>query len=260
MTNRSEPKVILFDIESLPDLKEILKVVSGISAYPGLSIKASINSIICFGYKIYGEKETKVINAWDFKGWKKNVNDDEELVKKIYDILKDADAVVTHNGKRFDWKFIQTRLLKYGMPPLHKIQHVDTCQELKKNLLLFNNRLNTAAKFMTSEEKMENGGWDLWVRTHDRHKKSMKLMSEYCAQDVITLEAIYKKILPFVTVLPNYNMFRTGEKVVCPNCGSTRLQKHGFKTTKTKVLQRFHCKDCGTSCSQQHESKDPKTL
>jgi DNA polymerase elongation subunit (family B) len=260
VTNRSEPKIICWDLETIPDLSEVMKVMPGLSAYPGLTLKATINSIICFGYKIFGEKKTHRINAWDFPGWKKSVNDDKSLCKVIYETLKDADAIVTHNGYRFDLKFLQTRLLKHKLPPLPKIIHIDTVRLAKSNLLMFNNRLDTIAKNLTSEQKMENGGWQLWVDVLKRDKKSMKTMEEYCKQDVNTLEAIYKVLRPFITQMPNYNIYSTIEAHVCPNCGSTRLHGHGAVARKTFISKRLLCLDCSTVSSIRTEKQGPRTL
>jgi DNA polymerase elongation subunit (family B) len=132
----SEPRIVLWDLETLPNLKEVMKIFPSLSNYPGLTMKASINSIICFGYKIYGEKKTHCINAWDFPEWNKNVNDDKKLCQEAYSILSAADAIVTHNGRRFDWKFFQTRLLLHGMKPLSNIMHIDTGAASKSNLLM----------------------------------------------------------------------------------------------------------------------------
>lgn len=252
-----EPRIILFDLESLPNLNEILKIFPQISNYPGLSLKAQINSIICFGYKIFGEQTTHCLSAWDYEGWLTDVNDDKELVTAAYNILKDADCVITHNGRRFDWKFIQTRIIKHGLPPLPKIMHIDTCQEAKRNLFLFNNRLNNLSHFLGGLSKLENGGWDLWVKVHGRDEASMKLMVDYCKQDVDVLEGVFRKLRPFST-MPNQNLFGVLPVAQCPNCGSTRLEKHGFRTTKTKVFQRYLCNDCGTTSSAPFESKLPR--
>jgi len=261
MVNKTEPRIVLFDLETIPDLREVMKVFPGLSAYPGLTLKASICSILCMGYKIHGEKRTNIIHAWDNKKvWDADVNDDKILCEKIYNVLKDADALVTHNGRRFDLKFLQTRLLKHGLPPLPKIQHIDTCVLAKSNLLMYNNRLQTISKFLTSEEKMENGGWDLWVDVHNRKAKAMEKMSDYCKQDVVALQAIFKRLLPFVTIMPNYNNYKTREERLCPNCGSTRVANNGMRANKTGNLQRLRCMDCGTSSTVKSEKADPKTI
>jgi hypothetical protein len=208
---------------------------------------------------VFGEKETHCINAWDFKHWKKNINYDKELIKKAYDILINADCIVTHNGRRFDWKFFQTRLLIHGLNPLPKIPHVDTCAAMKANLMMFNNRLNTAGEFLANDKKMENGGWDLWVKVAKRDPNSMKLMSEYCKQDVKLLEKVFKRIRPFVKNIPNYNIWGDGETKLCPSCGSTRIEKLGFRATQTNLLQRWRCRDCGSTCNTLIKSNIPRS-
>ena len=124
---------------------------------------------------------------------------------------------------------------------------------------MFNNGLNTLAKFMTSEQKLENGGWDLWVKVLQRDKKSMDLMERYCKQDVETLQAVFKKLLPMINKIPSYNTFKTHDKDVCPNCGSTRQQKNGVRTTMHAVFQRFRCLDCGKSSSRTNDNRPLKS-
>lgn len=255
----TEPKIVLFDLETLPNLKEVMKVFPQLSAYPGLTLKAQINSIIVFGYKIYGDKKAQAISAWDFPSWKKDVNDDYELCKQSYEILKDADAIITHNGKRFDWKFLKTRLLYHELPALPEIRHIDTCAENKRNLFTFNNRLNTIAQMFTKEEKMENGGWSLWCDVMERDPKAQKLMTEYCKQDVMVLEEVFKKLRPFIKNLPNYNIYQPGKTRLCPSCGSTRLKKHGMRTTKVSSYQRYICWDCGSTCSTNMNDELPRS-
>ena len=231
----SGPKIVLWDIEIIPNLKEALKMWTSLSAYPGLTLRASITSICCVGWKILGEDKVHCINAWNFPEWLVDVNDDRRVCEAAYEILKDADCFVTHNGARFDLKFLQTRLRYHKLPPLPRIHHVDTCRESKKNLFVLNNRLNTVAKFLTDEEKMENEGWELWIRTHGRDVEAQDIMSRYCQQDVVTLEAVFHELRPLITSLPNANLFNPMKANSCPNCGSTRLQSYGKRYTSTRA-------------------------
>lgn len=245
----NEPKIISYDIETLPNLAEVMKVYPGLSAYPGLTLKASITTVICFGFKVLGEDEVKCINAWDYEAWLTDVNNDYELVKAARDVLSSADAIVSHNGKRFDFKFLQTRLLFHGLDPLPKIPHIDTNQVLKSNMMIFNNRLGTAGKFLVKDEKLENGGWDLWVKVLNRDQEAMRLMEDYCKQDVILLEKIFLKLRPLINHIPNYNWFAS-EGRVCPKCGGTRLQKHSKRMNKRGPVQRYQCQHCGSICQE----------
>jgi predicted RNA-binding Zn-ribbon protein involved in translation (DUF1610 family) len=179
------------------------------------------------------------------------------VVKAAYEVLKTADVVVTHNGKKFDWKFLQTRLIHHGFTPLPKIIHVDTCAESKKYLFAFNNSLKVLSKFLTGSAKKENGGWSLWVDVSLKKPAALKLMTAYCKQDVVVLEKLFKKIRPLIKSLPDANLF-TGHEHDCPNCGSTRLQRRGELVTRTNRLQRYHCSDCGawSSVSKKGKLKD----
>ena len=254
---KDKPLIILFDIETLPNLKEALRIWPSLSNYPGLTLKAAINSIICFGYKVLDEK-TKCLCAWDYKSWKKDVNNDYEIVRDIYFILKDADTVVTHNGKSFDWKFIQTRLIKHGFPPLDKINHVDTKNLAKSNLSFFNNKLNTISKFLKLGTKLEHEGWELWENVHNKVKSSMAKMKKYCIQDVDLLEKVFIKLRPFAKVT-NFNLYKMeGEDELCPNCGSKSLSSDGWRHTATMSFRRRVCRDCGTRCRTNVKGNTPR--
>lgn len=259
----SEPRIVLFDLETMPNFNEAMKVWPQISDYPGRTLKAQISTIICAGYKVYGENKTNCINAWDFDEWTKDINSDKRVCKAIYEVLKNADAVITHNGKRFDWKFLQTRLLKHGLPALPDIPHIDTALVARKNLYAFNNRLGNLGKFFLADDKLENGGWDLWVRVSRREKQAMRLMVKYCKQDVDLLEKLFRKLRPFIKNIPNYNVFApeyASGKRVCPSCGSTRLKSHGWKHTKTQSYRRLRCIECGTFSRTDKSGKMPRSI
>ena len=199
-------------------------------------MKATISSIICFGYKELGGP-TRVISLWDNpKVWSGNVNADKWLCERIAEILADADMVVTHNGKRFDWKFIQTRFMVHGIPFLPKIKHFDTCLVARGNLLSYNNKLGTIAG-LAGGKKLDSGGWELWEKVYYRDLKAMRTMAHYCKGDVIALEKAYLKLRPLGSVVPHFK----GE---CKSCGSKGIKRSGFRYTAAKKIQRYQCNDC----------------
>lgn len=244
-----QPKIVFLDLETLPDLNQILNYWPQVSNYPGLSLKANLNSIICVGYKILGQKKTYCKCAWDFPEWKKDKNNDRRLCEFLQELFKDAQAVVTHNGKRFDWKFLQTRMLIHELNPLDNIHHIDTKQILKSNLFLFNNKLNTAGKVFLKDQKIKNGGWDLWVKVHNDVSSAKKLMKSYCRKDVELLEKLYLKLRPFIKNIPNYNLYYYNGKPLCPNCGAEDTFKNGTRASRTRIMQRYQCAQCGTQFS-----------
>lgn len=260
MAIKDKPRIVLFDIETLPILKQVLRVYPKMSDYPGRTMKASITSVISFGYKELGDKKTHIISAWDFKTrWRKNVNDDYAVLKKLSKVIKEADAIITHNGRKFDWKALQTRLLINGLPPLPSdILHVDTCAVSRKNLLMFSNALGELGIVFKIGEKLDNGGWELWEHVHERKKIAQRKMDKYCKRDVTLLEKLYLKLRPFCTNIPNYGLFSKNNNECCPRCGSLKFIGHGSKIGRNSIGKRFQCKNCGHIFNGPKLKKKPK--
>lgn len=244
-----KPKIVIWDLETMPNPEEVIKRLPGMGAWPGRTLKSDLNSIICFGYKIHGKKRTYSINGWDFKkDWKKDRHNDYNVVKAAYEVLKDADGIVTHNGGKFDIKVLNTRLAYHGFPRLPKIPHSDTKVLASRNLFLFSNSLANVAKFLKVTDKMQiHNKWQLWVDLSmgKDTAKTRKIMDKYCKQDVDTLEEVYDKLKQYSNHVPNHNLF-SNTKTSCPSCGSDHVHKHGFKVTKTGKKQRYQCQECGT--------------
>lgn len=257
-----KPKIVVFDLETLMDLPEIAKKYAGISQWPGKSMGADLNSIISFGYKIIGEGPAQCINIWDFDpNWAQNVNDDTALLHFISDTIgDDTDALVTHNGKRYDIKMLNARLAKRGLHPIQDIPHIDTCAVAKRAFKLSSNRLNDLAEFLGVEGKMQTGGWGLWVDVLNGSEEAANKMSDYCKQDVEATHSIMQKLLPHIKNMPNANMFMEDKAQVCPTCGSTNIQKHGIRRTKTTTYQRYRCNECGSTSQANKQNGELKSV
>lgn len=259
----AKPRIIVFDLETLPNLRAALENWPGICNSYGkiTTLTAQMSSIICAGWKVHGERKTHCINAWDFPRWKKDVNDDFEVVKALYEVLASSDAIVTHNGVRFDWKHLQTRIIYHGLPPLPKIPHIDTKQLASRHLYAFNNRLGNLGKFLEKEDKLDHDGWEMWVDVYDRKAKAMRKMEKYCKQDVNLLDKLFTRLKPFAK-LPNYNLFtgESGADRACPSCGSVNAQSKGWRYTATMKYRRYICKQCGSYFMTDRKNLNPRGL
>lgn len=254
---KRKPRIIVFDLETIWDADEWLREdrAFAMGNWPGRTMKADINSIISFGYQELGKK-AKCVSVWDFKHYTSDlVNDDYELCRFISDLFNDGvDAIITHNGRRFDFKFLQTRLKKHGLPPLPKHLkskfHIDTCAVVKKEYSLFSNRLKDLTQFLGVSAKISTGGRKLWTRIYRGDKEAQREMAEYCTQDVQATGECALAMQDIIPNWPNFNIYN-GTLNCCsnPNCGSTNIQKHGTRPTKTKLQQRYMCMDCGTTHS-----------
>lgn len=242
-----KPKIVTFDLETIWDINEWAREdrAFSMSNWPGRTIKANINSILCFGYQILGEKP-KNVSVWTTK--RKNLNDDYAVCKFAYDLLKDADAVITHNGKSFDFPFLQTRLKKHRLPALPKMVHIDTKEVASREYNLFSNRLKDLAEFLGVGSKISTSGKNLWTRIYQGDKKAEKEMSRYNLRDVKVTTLCALSMRGVIKNWPNANLYT--DKDVCRACGSKNITKQGTKLTSSSIRQQYKCQECGTWMSK----------
>jgi hypothetical protein len=71
-------------------------------------------------------------------------------------------------------------------------------------------------------------------------------MKEYNIQDVLLLEKLYKRLLPWIKQPINLNiMMKDRNGFNCPTCSKPSLLSKGFRYTTTGAYQRYQCKSCG---------------
>lgn len=199
--------------------------------------------MLSFAWKWLGEKQVKCLALPDFKGYKKDRRNDQELVTALHKLFDEADIVIAHNGDKFDQKKSNTRFLFHGLNPPSPYKSIDTLKVLRRNFKLTSNRLNDAGKFLKVGKKVETGGYDLWVGCYNGDSKSWKKMKKYNKQDVVLLEEVYLKLRPWITNHPPLNILENN-LTGCPNCGESQLQKRGTYPTKTGIKQNWWCLNC----------------
>lgn len=244
----SKPKVVFFDLETLPDPREVYKRLPSIGAWPGRTFKGQLHTVMSFGFKIQGEKKAHCVNGWELNDdWRTN---DTQLLSFAYDILYDADEWVTHNGKKFDHKVLTTKGSKCGIPPLPKIHHVDTMAIAKKHFSFYSNSLAEIAKYFGVSKKIHwNDKWETWERFAFKEdtEQDRILMDKYCKQDVNTMSEIYEYMRPyFGNQSVNRNLFLDSKKPVCHECGSKKFYRNGHRNIGNLTYKRLQCQDCGT--------------
>ena len=219
--------VILFDLETAPNLsyhwhgkheQEIIDIVE--EGY-----------ILCFSYKLLGGK-TKAYSLRDFKGNRK------KFIEKLYEVLSQADILVAHNGKNFDFKWANSEFITHGLKPLKPVKYIDTLSIARSNFNFNSNRLNDLGKLLGLGQKIETGGFGLWIGCMKNDKKSWDKMIKYNKADVDLLEAVYNKLIPWMS---NYPVTEVG--MFCPKCGGN-VQFRGPYQNKKFIGKRYQCQKC----------------
>jgi DNA polymerase elongation subunit (family B) len=237
-----QPKILFFDIETSHSLMAAFGIFDQNIPYGNILVEWSVISI---AWKWNYDKKVHTLNSKFKKGSQTIAEiDDKKLLEDFIKVLNEADIVVGHNIDNFDLKKLRSRLIYHGMQPFKKLYTVDTYKVAKSQFAFTSNKLDYLAQYFKIPGKMSTPS-GLWLDVLRGCEKAVKIMVKYNIQDVVVLEKVYYKLLPFITNHPNMNMF-TGDICSCPNCGSSELRKSGTRQTKTAVYQRYYCVDCGT--------------
>lgn len=235
---QSKPKILLFDIETMANLVYVWgKYEQDVIAYKRHWYMLS------FAYKWLDDKKTFCLSLPDFSLYKKEKDNDRELVKALWKLFDEADIIIAHNGNSFDIKKANARFIKHKLPPPTPYKMIDTKLVAKKYLKMDSNKLDDLGDYFGIGRKINTGGFELWLGCEANDKKAWKRMCDYNIQDVILLEKVYKEMLPYMTNHPNLALIN-GDTRACPNCGSSKVIKDGLYYTQSATQQRWKCKDC----------------
>lgn len=170
---------------------------------------------------------------------------DSETILSLHHFLDEADIVVAHNGNKFDIKKFNARCLQLGIDPPSPYRKIDTLNAARNNFALTSNRLDSLGKMLGVGEKIDTGGFDLWVRFLAGDEKAREEMIQYNGQDVLLLEEVYLKLRPWMNNHPNVRLYDEEETNACPKCGSEDIHWRGYAYTSSQKYHRFRCNDCG---------------
>lgn len=204
--------------------------------------------ILSVAYKWLGDDTVVVKSLPDYPGYGTNMLDDKTLMQDVWSVLDEADIVVAHNGASFDVKKLYTRLLVHDLKPPSPFKTYDTLKEFRKIFGFTSNRLNDLCKILGIGGKIPHVGFALWKGCMSGDMSAWETMVEYNAQDVVLLEKIYLRLLPWGNH-PDVNLYGDdgGKSEVgpCPNCSSNRIQRRGVSVSRTRKYQRLNCQGCG---------------
>jgi uncharacterized protein YprB with RNaseH-like and TPR domain len=214
-----------------------------------IDIESSPLNILAWG--TYEQNAIKVLKTWRLLTFAVKWNDgkvsvyhddEEKLVKMLWDVFEKADIIVAHNGDRFDIKKAKTKFVQYSLPVPSPYKTVDTLKVARK-FGFDSNKLDSLGEYLGLGGKMKHEGIDLWLGVMDGDKKSISTMKRYNKRDVELLYQVYQKLLPWIENHPNIAVYE--EVDGCPNCGSSLFQSRGFSITSKGKKRRFQCQDCG---------------
>jgi len=233
------PKVLVYDIETSP----LLVYTWGIYKQfvrPD-SVKRDWFVISWAGKWLHSnEVMSNVLTSKEAKN-----NDDKRIVSGLWKLFDEADIIVAHNGDRFDNKKMNWRFLVHGFPPPLSYKSVDTLKVARRYFSATSNKLDYLTDKLSIGRKMDTGGFDLWINCIEGWTSSLEKMVTYNKQDVVILEEVYLKLLPWIINHPNLGLFDNREIQICPACGSDKIDlSNKVSTTAVNAYYQYRCKDC----------------
>lgn len=197
------------------------------------------SEVLCWAAKWVGEDQTYFSSVqWTTK---------KRMLKAIYELLEEADAVVTYNGKAFDLKILNKEFALMGWSKPSPYKNIDMLQVMRSQFRFTSNKLGYIGPQFGLGGKSKHHGHELWLSCmnpkSEDYIESWKVMEEYNVQDVHLLESLYLKVRGWIPNHPSYSALENSH--VCPNCGSTHLQSRGTTMTAALRYRRWQCVDCG---------------
>ena len=188
---------------------------------------------ICVGAKWLGEKATTMFSTWE--------HGKQAMIEGIHGMMSEASAIITYNGNKFDLPVLKGEFVLAGLKPTAPVPSIDVYQTVK-GFKLGKHGLGYVGPLLNLGSKVKHEGFALWRSVMNNDPKAQARMEKYCKQDVVLLEKLYKRILPYIKNHPHLGGQQLG---ACPSCGSMHVQKRGPYRTRTTQAVRLQCQDCG---------------
>jgi hypothetical protein len=242
MMTQQGPKVLILDIETSPILGYVWSLWE---QNVGLNQIHSDWHVLSWSAKWLHDPPNKIMYMDQRKA--KNIEDDTKLLRGIWDLLDQADVVLTQNGVNFDIKKLNARFILQGFPPSSNFKNIDTKLIASKKFGFTSNKLEYLTEKLCVKYKKQHHkrftGFELWRECLAGNLAAWKEMEKYNKYDVLSLEELYKIMMPWDGAI-NFNIYHDDEEVQC-RCGCTDFEKRGFHYTAAGKFQRYRCTECG---------------
>jgi len=228
-------RTLLLDIETAPHMAAVWGLWQ---QNVGISQIIKPGYTLCWSAKWYGEREIMFDSIRSGHA---------RMIRRIYRLINEADAIAHYNGRKFDIPTLNKEFLLLGLKPPAPAKQIDLLTTARSQFRLASNKLDFVAQALGLGQKVHHKGFDLWLECMAKDPAAWKVMERYNKQDVLLLEKVYERLLPWIKSHPNVVLYHGTEDDTpkCPRCASERLQRRGYAYTQTRKYARLQCMDCG---------------
>jgi DNA polymerase elongation subunit (family B) len=181
--------------------------------------------VICFGARWVGEDEV-IFRSVHHDG-------KEAMLKKLWELFDEADAVMGWNSAGFDSKHVKREFLEAGLNPPSPWKELDLMRSVKREFRFASNKLNSVSEILGVGKKTPHTGFEMWQKCMAGDDEAWDLMREYQIQDVNLLLDLHEKLLPWIKDHPRVGA--EDGKLRCKNCGHDQLEPAKDKNGNDKL-------------------------
>lgn len=229
-------KILLLDIETSPN---IAPVWGTFNQHIDVSQLVGSSYILCWAAKWLGGDEIQWRRSYGKQGRYR-----KDMLRQIHRLLEQADAVAHFNGSRFDIPTLNKEFILHGMVRPAPYKEIDLYKAVKVQFRFTSNKLDYIVKQLGLGQKVKHRGLELWLGCMANDQECWKEMEAYNKHDIVILEKLYYKLIPWLKNHLSYSLFDGTLK--CPNCGEIHHQRRGFAFTAGGKYQRYQCQNCGS--------------
>jgi hypothetical protein len=153
-------------------------------------------------------------------------------------------VVVHYNGTSFDIPTLNKEFIIGRMNPPAPYKQVDLYRTGKGAFRFLSHKLDYITQALDLGAKIRHEGQELWTKCMKGDRKAWGRMKNYNIQDVVLLEKLYHRVLPWIKGHPNHSAY--SGTACCPRSSKhKRLQKRGTAANATGTYDRFQCMEPG---------------
>lgn len=172
-------KVLYFDLETA-----LMKVTTFSTGRQWVNWKSVEQDtfVLCWGAAWMHKPKLKVISK-SVTGEQATMADDYDCLLPLWEMMDEADYIVGHNMRGFDWKMVNARFITHGWSAPRESKIIDT-------LLLSHRRYRVASHSMDAwvkklggqmKEDMRREDWEACLKGDE---KALAKMEHYCRNDI----------------------------------------------------------------------------
>lgn len=225
-------RIAAFDCETAPALVytyDLFKPMIGVGQI------VEDPRMVCFAGRFNDRKRTEFYAEWDEGGH-------DEMVRQLWRMLDEADAVLHYNGLTFDEPWARTEFARLHLGPPSPFHSIDLFQQSKKFRLISHKLAYAASHLVRTDGKISASALDLYIRYRNGDESAKRQFRRYNVRDVDVLFQMLDELRPWLT-LPNAQLYGA-ERGSCPRCGSADQEKRGYKRLSTGLYQQYNCRSC----------------